>query len=105
MQGSREMRNKLDFLSISRAGSRRARFPDVRASRDAWRSQGIHWIADAPYTHGMTDRIGNVMVYKSSKIGDGFLLLLARADGSNTAQTALKKRFTLCSCIPPKTLR
>ena len=31
------------------------------------------------------------MVYKSGQIGDGFLLLLARADGSNTAQTALKK--------------
>ena len=61
--------------------------------------RGIHWIADAPVHVRMTDRIGNVMVYKSGQIGDGFLLLLARADGSNTAQTALKKAFTLCSCI------
>ena len=53
--------------------------------------RGIHWIADAPVHVRMTDRIGNVMVYKSGQIGDGFLLLLARADGSNTAQTALKK--------------
>ena len=35
------------------------------------------------------------MVHKSGQIGDGFLLLLARADGSNTTQTALEKGIYL----------
>ena len=57
--------------------------------------RGIHRIADAPVHIRMTDRIGNVMVHKSGQIGDGFLLLLARADGSNTTQTALEKGIYL----------
>ena len=51
----------------------------------------INVIADPAVDKGMADRVGNIMVNKTGKVGDSFFFLLSRADQADMAQAAVEK--------------